>query len=547
MERHRPRLGPTTTVSAPAKLGLVVGPAIFLAVFFALPVVQLLIRGLGDGGGAAFIDTLTSSTIRSAAWFTLWQAVVSTVLTLVLALPLTAVLANVSFRGRRLVNALVTVPFVLPTVVVAGAFIATSRRLGLDGGAFALERSVFAILVAHVFFNVAVVVRTVGTYWSQLSRDDEHAARVLGASALEAFVQITLRRLRPSLLAASSLVFFFTFTSFGIVLILGGARQRTIETEIFRFAISRTDFSTAAVLSVLQLLTVVALAAINLRLRGNLSASDRLGKRLRPARSALGRVGTWTIILVTLGLLAVPIAALVEQSLRTGDGFGFANYAALADRPPFLTVSPRRALFNSLGFAVIAAALATVMGGWASFGIVYGSKRAGRLLDTAYLLPLGTSAVTLGFGILITFDSSWYDIRQSWVIIPLAQSLIGVPFVTRAIVPALRAIDPKVREAAASMGANPSRIRRDIDLPIARRALAIGAGFAFAISLGEFGATSFVGRRPENMTVPIAISRLLSQPGETIQGQAMALSVILMVITAVVLLIVDRADGEGVL
>lgn len=543
MEHHRPRLG----TRQPGTRGLVFFPALFLGVFFVLPVSQLLIRGLGDGGGAALIDTLSSTPTWSAAWFTLWQAVVSTLVTLVVALPLTAVLANVSFRGRRLVNALVTVPFVLPTVVVAGAFIATSDRVGLTSGPFALNRSVFAIIVAHVFFNVAVVVRTVGTYWSQLSRDDEHAARVLGASALRAFTHITLRRLRPSLLAASSLIFFFTFTSFGVVLILGGARQRTIETEIFRFAISRTDFSTAAVLSIIQLLAVIALVAMNLRLRGRLTTGDRLGTRRRPARTTLGRVATWATIIITLGLLAIPVAVLVEQSLRTGDGFGFANYTALGDRPPFLTVTPGRAVLNSVGFAFVAAALATIMGGWASFGIVYGPKRWSRLLDTAYLLPLGTSAVTLGFGVLITFDSSWYDIRQSWVIIPLTQALIGVPFVTRAIVPVLQAIDPKLREAAASMGASPGRVRRDIDLPIARRALAIGAGFAFAISLGEFGATSFVGRRPEFMTVPLAISRLLSQPGDVIQGQAMALSVILMVLTTTVLLIVDKADGSGVI
>ena len=528
------------------RAGLTLGPAIFLAIFFVWPVAQLIVRGLSDGGLNTFADTLGSPTIRAAAWFTLWQAVLSTALTMVVAAPLTAVLANVSFRGRRIVNALVTVPFVLPTVVVAGAFLATSERLGLTAGPFALSKSVFAIVVAHVFFNVAVVVRTVGSYWSQLSRDDEHAARVLGDSALRTFFQITLRRLQPSLLAASSLVFFFTFTSFGVVLILGGARQRTIETEIFRYAISRTDFATAAVLSVVQLIAVVALVALNIKLRGRLT-NERLAKRILPPRTSSAMAGSVAIVVATLGLLALPVAALVEQSLRTGDGYGLANFIALGDRPSFMTVSPARAVLNSIVFATVAAAIATLMGGWASFGIVYGSRMTSRLLDTAYLLPLGTSAVTLGFGVLLTFDTSWYDIRQSSVIIPLTQALIGVPFVTRAMVPVLRSIDPKLRDAAASMGATPRRIRRDIDLPIARRALAIGAGFAFAISLGEFGATSFVGRRPESMTVPLAIGRLLGQPGDTIQGQAMALSVILMILTTTVLMFVDRADGSGVI
>ena len=541
MERHRDQLIDTRW----RRSGLAAGPALFLVVFFVWPVGQLLWRGLGDNA-SAIADIFTSVSLRRAAWFTLWQAVASTALTLLIAGPLTAVVANVSFRGRRLVNALVTIPFVLPTVVVAGALLATGDRVGLTDGPFALNKSVFAILVAHVFFNVAVVVRTVGGYWQQLSRDDEHAARTLGTPAWQTFIRITLRRLRPSLLAATSIVFLFTFTSFGIVLILGGARQRTIETEIFRFAVSRTDFATAAALSVVQLVAVVALVAANISLRGRLGQADRLGDRLRPA-SGLMRATSLLTIVITLGLLFVPIVILTEQALRTGDGWGLANFRALSDRPPFLTVTPQRAVANSLAFAVVSAAIATVVGGWASLAIVYGRGRASALLDLGYLLPLGTSAVTLGFGILITFDQGVFDLRQSWFIIPLTQALIGIPFVTRAVVPTLRSIDPHLREAAASMGAPPSQIWRDIDLPIARKALVVGAGFAFAISLGEFGATSFVGRSPEHMTVPLAIARLLGQPGETIRGQAMALSVILMLVTTAVLLLVDRADRSAVL
>ena len=544
MERHRGRLD----TSSLRRAGLAIGPALFLLVFFVWPIGQLLWRGLsGDSGGSAFVETFRSAPLRSVAWFTLWQAVASTALTLLLAMPLAAVIANVSFRGRSIVQAFVTVPFVLPTVVVAGAFLATGDRLGLTNGPFALNKSVFAILVAHVFFNVAVVVRTVGSYWGQLSRDDEAAARTLGSPAWQTFLRVTLPRLRPAILAATSIVFLFTFTSFGVVLILGGARQRTIETEIFRYAISRTDFATASVLSIVQLVAVVALVALNLRLRSTLARGDRLAERAQPAPDRSTAIASWLTIVVTLGLLAIPIVILIEQSLRTGDGFGLGNYRSLSERPRFLTVSPARAVVNSLTFAIVATLIATVIGGWASVAIAYGKGRFSALLDLGYILPLGVSAVTLGFGILITFDTGVLDLRQSWFIIPLTQALIGVPFVTRAVAPVLRSIDPHLREAAASMGASPAQIRRDIDLPIARRALIVGAGFAFAISLGEFGATSFVGRRPQFMTVPLAISRLLSQPGQSIRGQAMALSVTLMIITTIVLLVVDRADKSSVL
>lgn len=524
-------------------------PLAFLVVFFLWPLTNLLVRGLTDAD-STLLDVLGSRSLRSVVWFTFWQAVVSTVLTLLVAFPLTAVVANVRFRGRRLVRALVTIPFVLPTVVVAGAFLATNDRFDLGDGPFALRRSVLAIVAAHVFFNVAVVVRTVGGYWSQLSRGDEQAARVLGTGSVATFFGITLRRLQPALASAISIVFLFTFTSFGVVLILGGTRQRTIETEIHRYAITRTDFGTAAALSLLQLGVVVLLVWLNARLRRNVPDRDRVTiDRARPASSRRSAIASWAVILISLVILFVPIAVLVEQSFRSGAAgeFSLTNYRGLLDRPPFLTVSPVRAIANSLGFALVAAAIATVAGGWASIVIAFGRPTMSRALDLGYLLPLGTSAVTLGFGILITFDSGILDLRRSWLIVPLAQALIAIPFVTRAVVPVLRAIDPRLRDAAATMGADPAKVRRDIDLPIARRALVVGAGFAFAISLGEFGATSFVGRRPDLMTVPLAIERLLGQPGQSIRGEAMALSVVLMVVTTVVLLVVDRADRGRVL
>lgn len=519
----------------------------FLGIFFAWPVTELLVRGLA-GSDRSLLDIAGSSSTRSVVWFTTWQAAASTALTFVVALPLTAVLANRSFPGRRLVRALVTVPFVLPTVVVAGAFLATADRFGLEEGPLALRRSVFSILAAHVFFNVAVVIRTVGGYWGQLSRDDERAARMLGNTPIQAFVGITLRRLRPAIAAAAAIVFLFTFTSFGVVLILGGTRQRTIETEIYRFAVNRTDFGTAAALSVLQLVAVVVLVVVSNRLRGNLPRSDRLtGERALPARNTRDRVVVAAVVTTTLGLLAVPVLSLVAASLTSGSELSLSHYRSLAERPPFLTVSPARAMGNSLLFAAVATLVATTVGTAAAAVVVFGRRAVGRLVDVANLLPLGTSAVTLGFGILITFDRGVFDLRSSWLIIPLTQALIGIPFVTRAVVPVLASIDPALREAAASMGADSARIRRDIDLPIARRAVVVGAGFAFAISLGEFGATSFVGRRPDLMTVPLAIERLLAQPGEILRGQAMALSVILMIVTTAVLLLVDRFDRGGVL
>ena len=128
------------------------------------------------------------------------------------------------------------------------------------------------------------------------------------------------------------------------------------------------------------------------------------------------------------------------------------------------------------------------------------------------MLPLGTSAATVGFGLLIALDRLPFDLRDSLWLVPIAQALVGIPFVIRTVVPVLRAIDEDLRSAAAVLGASPWRVWREIDLPIVFRAFVVAAGFAFAISLGEFGATAFL-VRADRPTVPVAIYQLLGRPG----------------------------------
>ena len=162
------------------------------------------------------------------------------------------------------------------------------------------------------------------------------------------------------------------------------------------------------------------------------------------------------------------------------------------------------------------------------------------------MLPLGTSAVIVGFGFLVALGHLPIDLRVSPLLIPIAHALVALPFVVRATVPVLRSIDRRLREAARVLGASPARVWREIDLPIVSRAALVGAGFAFAVSLGEFGATLFI-VRPDTPTMPIAIFRLLSQPGALAFGQAMAMATLLMFVTGASVLAFDRlrADEES--
>lgn len=521
-------------------------PAAFLAVFFVYPVLAIFWRGLGTNP-QGFVGAVTNEFFLRIAWFTLWQAAASTALTLICAAPLTWAMARFDFPGRRLAGALVTIPFVLPTVVVAGAFVAAMNRLNLT----AARHTVGIVLAAHVFFNIAVVVRTVGGYWARLDRRPEMAAQVLGANPRQVFWEVTLPRLRPAILSAVSIVFLFTFTSFGIILLLGGPRMETIETEIARFALNVRNFETAAAIGIVQLVAVIAMVAWNTR-ASRQAHEDGQGFAEAFAghlRSPVGRE-RWAVAaasLATIAVLLVPIVALVEQSFHRNGEWSFANYAALRDRPLQLPVSPLTALFNSLQFALAATGIAVLVGGLAALAIVHGSGGLGRILDLGMLLPLGTSAVTVGLGMLIALDEGPLNLRQSWWIIPIAQALLGIPFVIRAVVPVLRSIDDRQREAARTLGATAQQVRREIDIPVAAPSVAIGAGFAFAISLGEFGATLLLGRQANRVTLPLAIERMLSQPGDLLRSQAMAMAVILMVLTTVTMMIADRRGRGAVL
>lgn len=510
-----------------AVIGLATVPVAFVALLFAWPVAAIVARGLDLD---VLVDLVRNPGVRSVAWFTLWQAVVSTVLTLLVGLAPTYVVVRYGFPGRRAFVALLTVPFVLPTVVVGAAFLALAPE--------PLERSVWAILAAHVFFNVAVVVRTVGTLWEQLPPDLSAAARTLGASRWQVLWHVTLPLLRPALLAAASIVFLFTFTSYGVIRILGGPARSTIEVEIYLRATQLGDLPGAAGLAVVQLAAVTALlwwwgrsqasAAVPLRLR---AAADRRSPRPGRERWAVG-----ALVAVTSAAMLAPIVALVTRSFRVGGSWSLAAWRGLVRsevRPGLASpADPWEAVVTSLRFAVGAAALAVVIGTLAAFAIA-GGRRGGTLLDVGLMLPLGTSAVTIGFGILITFDTPPLDLRGSAWLVPAVHALVAVPFVVRAVLPVLRAIPDDLRHVAATLGAGPVRVWARVELPLAARGIATGAAFALAVSLGEFGATSFLTRR-ETETLPIAISRLLGRTGDVLQAQAYALAVILLAVTALV-------------
>lgn len=525
-------------------------PLAFLAVFFAWPVATLVGRGFFpdgpftlDGFAQVFSDARTWRVIRT----TLAQAAAGTVAAVLLGIPGAWVLYRTRFRGRWLVRAIVTVPFVLPSVVVGVAFKSLVISTG-PLGHLGLDRS-FAIIVASlVFFNYAVVVRTVGALWASLDPRVEQAASVLGASPGRLFWTITIPALAPAIASAAALVFLFCASAYGVVMVLGGAAYGTIETEIWFLTTQLLDLTGAAALSIVQLVVVGAALIVSSRLQ----ASQARAQRLRTDESV---ESPWTArrdlgpsiltAAVVVGLLLFPIATLVQRSLTTASGLGLDHYANLATTGGgTLSVPVWEAVGNSLRTASAATVLAIVLGLLVSLVVSRSprnevGRRALGLLDAAFMLPLGVSAVTVGFGFLITLNRPPLDLRSSLVLVPIAQAIVALPLVVRVLLPVLRAIDPRLREAAAVLGASPGKVLRDIDLAFLGRGLGLATGFAFATALGEFGATSFLAR-PDQPTLPVVVFRLIGRPGLENQGMGFAAAVLLAVGCAVVMGLAER-------
>jgi thiamine transport system permease protein len=520
---------------AAALVALAAPPVVVLAVFFVLPVSGMVSRGFADGVGPV-LEVLGRPRVHRVLWFTVWSAGSATALSVVLGLPAAYALHRLAWPGRRVVRAALLVPFVLPTVVVGVAFrelLGESGPLGLLG----LDGTAAGIVAGLVFFNVAVVIRTVGAAWESLDPRTGEAAAALGAGPATVFRTVTLPALRPAIVSSATVVFLFCASGFGVVLTMGGLRYSSVETEIYLLTTNLLDLQAAAALSILQLAVVTVLLAVAARMRVGTVTRRSVSRPQRPRRQDVPVLLATALLLV---LVAAPLATLVAGSLRDGDGWSLANYRALDTPGTALLVPVTSALVTSLRTAVDATWMSLLLGGLVSIVVTRRShgrteRRVRGVLDGFFMLPLGVSAVTLGFGFLITLGS----FRESPLLVPIAQALVALPLVVRTLVPVLGGIDDRIRQAAASLGAGPVRQFLTVDVPVVWKPLLAAAGFAFTVSLGEFGATSFLAR-DEHPTLPVVIFRLIGHPGPMNYGMALAASVVLAAATAVVMLLVER-------
>jgi thiamine transport system permease protein len=334
-------------------------------------------------------------------------------------------------------------------------------------------------------------------------------------------------------------VFLFSATSFGIVLVLGGGQVQTIETAIYFSATQFLDLEGAAALVLVQ--TVITAAAFTV---GSSLAKGTVGLEQVSEGSPKPRVdlrdlpATVVTFVIVVGLLVMPMLLVLIEAFRVGDGFGLQNFENLGTRGArdLLNISVLDAALNSLRNMAIAAVIAFVLGTIVSWLLVRTKK---KLLDLLFLVPLGISSVVLGFGFLVSFDAEWFPLRSSWLIVPLAQALIALPMVIRLVYPALVYIGKEPIEQARVDGASSWQIWRFVESGMIKGVLLTALGFAAIVSVGEFGASSFLAYGSEG-TIPTLLFRLIARPGEQNYGMAMAVSAILIVFVWLVMLSLSR-------
>ena len=516
-----------TTAYRSTSKWLAVLPVVTMLTFVVAPALNIFIISLNFES----FTILTAQTTQSVVWFTTWQAIISTVLVILFALPIAAITANFDFFGRRALISLISVPFILPTVVVAVAF--------LEFLPSTMHRSALAIIIAHTYFNFGLAARIISTRWQQINRHLDDAASTLGASRTRLFLTVTLPLLKRSLQSAGLLVFLMCFTSYGVVRILGGPARSTIETEIYFRAMQLGDVSGALVLSILQLIVVVFL--IFLIAQFGIAKSTELGQmvysRIRKPQTSHQKILIALVAFTSALIVLVPLISVVRRSILVGQNVNFSIWQSV-----FTNAEILKSLTTSVKYAAFTIVVSTTIGLFGACAVIYGSARY-RFLNLLTALPVVVSAVTLGLGMIVTFDVDPIDWRGAWLMMPIAHCLVAIPIVMRIITPTIRDLPNGLRDASQTLGATTWQMWRTIDLKIVKPALVTAAAIACAVSLGEFGASSFLVRR-DNETLPLIISRLLGRPGEIIQAQAYAIATLLIVACVAIIGLVDHRGTE---
>lgn len=515
-------------------------PLAFLAVFFYFPLLSILKEGLLDAPGHLtfqyILATIEDPYNRRVIFFTIKQALYSTLLTFVLGLPGAYLVTKFDFFGKSLLKAITTVPFVLPSIIVSLGFIILFGNNGLlnrglmqifnlDTPPLRILYSLKAIVLAHAFYNFPLVVRLVSAVWSSIDPKIEDAARSLGAREVSVFWYVTLPMILPGIAASLALTFIFSFMSFAVVLVLGGVKYATIEVNIYTLMTVILDYKMGSALAIVQSLFSLSFMFFYAKVLETGSRTHKVAVETLASKpklfASIRDLFTWrglclvAYFLIVFVVIIGPLLSVLFFSVIQHEGgqtiVSLKAYYKIFTIPynPILGTTPLKSIQNSLFFGMMTVFFALPLGVSIAFLLTRNDFPLKNLFDALVMLPLGISSVSLGLGYVRSFHKPPLMITGTWYAIVFAHTIIAYPFVIRSVLPILKKMKHTLVEAAMSLGATRLRAFFLIELPIVKPGIIVGATFAFAISIGELGATYML-YHPKLTTMPISIYRFLS-------------------------------------
>lgn len=539
---------------------------LFLILLFYLPLSLVLKTALFTDNGSFSLDNF--SKVLSSEYniriisFTLLQSLLSTLFTIVLGLPGAWLLATKNFPGKKLLKAVSAVPFVLPSILVVLGFVIffgnngflNKTFMNLTGSKEPVIRILYslkAIILAHGFYNFPIVLRLVSNLWEKLDKSQANSAMALGANKTRLFFTITLPQILPAILASAALVFVFCFTSFAVILVLGGGPAfTTIEVEIYRQARISLNMDAAATLSIVGIFITLIFVYINVHFQSSFNFHEQINIRnnmtavkKREKTTLNPGIGIY-ILLITLLVAAPVVSVIIKSFMHTDSGnntiLSLSAYKDLLNPyPGNYGITLLRAIANSISYASYTVILSIIVGTLVSF-LLRSKKKSTKILDTIFMLPISVSSVILGLGYLKMMSYLNNPGQYSFVLIILAHTVIAYPFVTRAVKPVLDKIKPEIIHAGLSLGEPPLRVFLTIELPLIKSAMFAGGAFAFAISIGEMNATMLLSSE-NSITIPIMMYRLIGSYNFT---AACALGTVLIILTTFSFVLMDYYGSD---
>ena len=526
-------------------------PALIITfLIFLLPLFSVLGRAFKDGPEAV-INTFCDAYTWGLLAFTVWESLLSAVISVSLAIPFSVFFSKYSFFGRKAILTASDIAFALPAILCVLGFVIFYGNngilnnilisLGLIEDKIKFLYSFPSVIMAHVYLNFPVAFSLITSALAGMDEKEEMASKLLGKSNLYTFIRITIPKVKGTIISAFILIFLFCFPSFLIVMSLGGSpKYYTIEAEIYRRTYTDVNTVSSSSLALFSFIIMSFLLLVSGYGREEKKASR--SKRIIKKAKGWKRLEAFVLSCLIFLFLAPPLLSIVYREFFTKDGsFTLKAWIDIASSSPTGAGTGMEAILNSLLIAFLSSSLAVSLSTAISISAV---RRKSRIIPLLTSLPMAAGSVSLGLGFaFLSTRLPYKSIYISYILVILAHLVVVMPFTVRTIMPGAKRIPNTLPLASMCLGKGCYSSYRKVEKPMLKSYRRRAFAFAFALSLGEVNATMALAEGKVT-TLPILIYKMINQYNYQV---ASALAIILLTTAIIVFAIGEKEDKTNVI